>query len=76
MRDLCQEAIRVALRDGRITALSAAVAEAVYVHGIHVSDHARRRNVHRSSIYQHLSRAQRHLREIIETIEVALVDVM
>lgn len=76
MRDLCRKAIRVALRDGRISALSAAVAEAVYVHGIHVSDLARRRNVHRSSIYQHLSRAQRHLREIIESIEVALVDVM
>ena len=76
MRDLCRKAIRVALRDGRISTLSAAVAEAVYVHGIQVSDLAKRRNVHRSNIYQHLSRAQRHLREIIETIEVALVDVM
>jgi hypothetical protein len=76
MRDLCREAIRVALCDRRISALSAAVAEAVYVHGIHVSDLAKRRKVHRSSIYQQLSRAQPHLREIIETIEVALVDVM
>lgn len=75
-RELCQEAIRVALRDRKISALSAAVAEAVYVHGIHVSDLAKRRKVHRSSIYQQLSRAQPHLREIIETIEVALVNVM
>jgi hypothetical protein len=76
MRDLCQVAIRVALREGKISALSAAVADAVYVHGIHVRDLAMRRNVHRSSIYQHLSRTQPHLREIIETIDVALVDVM
>lgn len=75
-RELCQEAIRVALRDRKISALSAAVAEAVYMHGIHASDLAKRRGVHRSSIYQQLSRAQPHLRKIIETIEVALEDVI
>ncbi len=76
MRDLCHEAIRVALRNDRISALSAAMAAAVYVHGIRVGDLAKRRNVCRSSVYQHLSRAKPHLREIIETIEVAFVDVI
>lgn len=76
MRDLCRRAIRVALSDGRISPLNAAVAESVYVDGIHASVLARRRGVHRSSIYQHLSRTQPHLRHSIETMEVAFEDVM
>jgi len=76
MRDLCRQAIRIALRDGKISPLNAAVAEAVYVDGIQVCDLAKRRNVHRSSIYQQLSRVRRHLRVIIESIDVSLLDVM
>lgn len=76
MRDLCRRAIRVILHDGRITPLNAAVAEAVYVEGIQVIDLAARKKVHRSSIYQHLSRVQRHLRDVIESIEVPLMDIM
>jgi hypothetical protein len=76
MRDLCRQAIRIALRDRRISPLNAAVAEAVYVDGIQVLDLAARRKVHRSSIYQHLSRAQRHLTDVIESMEVPLMDVM
>lgn len=76
MRDLCRQAIRIALRNRRISPLNAAVAEAVYVDGIQVIDLAARRKVHRSSIYQHLFRAQRHLRDVIESIEVPLMDVM
>lgn len=76
MRDLCRRAIRIALRDRRISPLNAAVAEAVYVDGIQVLDLAARRKVHRSSIYQHLSRAQRHLRDVIESMEVPLMDVL
>ena len=76
MRDFCHQAIRIAVRDRRISPLNAAVAEAVYVDGIQVLDLAARRKVHRSSIYQHLSRAQRHLRDVIESMEVPLMDVM
>ena len=76
MRDLCRQAIRIALRDRRISPLNAAVAEAVYVNGIQVIDLAARRNVHRSSIYQHLSRVQRHLRNVIESMEVPLTELM
>jgi AcrR family transcriptional regulator len=76
MRNLCHQAIRIALRDRRISPLNAAVAEAVYVNGIQVIDLAARRNVHRSSIYQHLSRVQRHLRDVIESMEVTLMELM
>lgn len=76
MRDLCRQAIRIALRDGKIRPLNAAIAEAVYVDGIQVRDLAKRRNVHRSSIYQQLSRVRRHLRVIIESIDVSLLDII
>lgn len=70
MRDLCHEVICVTLRDGKISALSAAVAAAVYVHGIHVSDLAKRKCVSRRSIYYHLSQVVRHLWEVLNTVEV------
>lgn len=76
MRNLCRHAILVALRDGKISPLNAAVAEAVYLDGINVIDLAKCRGVNRSSIYQQLSRVQRHLRQVIESMEVPLMDVM
>ena len=52
MRDLCRHAILLALRDGKISPLNAAVAEAVYLNGINVIDLAKSRGVCRGSIYQ------------------------
>jgi len=76
MRDLCRRAIRVALLEGKISTVNAAVAEAVYANGTHVSDLAKWRNVHRSSIYQHLTRVRPQLRNIIESMELPLIDLL
>jgi len=76
MRDLCRRAIRVALLEVKISPLNAAVAEAVYVNGTHVNDLAKWRNVHRSSIYQHLTRVRPQLRNIIESMELPLIDLL
>lgn len=75
MRKLTKKAIRIAHRTGRITALNAAIAIEVFVNGIQVIEIARRFNVHRSNIYQHLSRVRRHIPEIINALEVSLHDV-
>ena len=76
MRDLCRHAILLALRDSKISPLNAAVAEAVHLNGINVIDLAKSRGVSRGSIYQQLSRVQRHLRPVIDSIEVPLMELM
>lgn len=75
MRRLTKMAIRIAHRTGRITSLNAAIAIEVFVNGIQVIEMAKRFNVHRSNIYQHLSRVRRHIPEIINELEVSLHDV-
>jgi len=75
MRSLCERALRIALHDGTISPLNAAVATAVYVDGIHVADLADRRGVHRSNIYQHLTRSRPHVQEVIKRLEVSLVEI-
>lgn len=75
MRTLTKKAIRIAHRTGRITSLNAAIAIEVFINGIQVIEIAKRFNVHRSNIYQHLSRVRRHIPEIINELEVSLDDV-
>lgn len=72
MRDCCKQAIRMALHESLISPLAAAVAEAVYLDGIHVSDLAGRLGVHRSNIYQHLTRSRPHIQDAIKRLEVSL----
>jgi DNA-binding CsgD family transcriptional regulator len=72
LRGLTHTAIRIALRTGQITAANAAVAQEILVDGTTVMEVAVRLGVHRSTIYQHLSRVRRKIPAIIETIEVPL----
>lgn len=65
-------AIQTALRNGKITHVNAAIAKEVLVDGVQVLSLAKRLGVHRSNIYQHLTRVRRHLPEIIDRIEVPL----
>jgi hypothetical protein len=71
-QNLCARAIRIALREGSISPCNAVVAEAVYVRGIEVSDLAKLRGVHRSSIYQHLTKTRTFIQEIIQSLDVPL----
>lgn len=75
MRRLTNEAILIAHRTGKISSLNAAIAIEVLVDGIKVTEIARRFNVHRSNIYQHLTRVRRHLPDIIDCLEVSLREV-
>ena len=72
MRRLTKEAIRIAHRTGKISSLNAAIAIEVLVDGVRAAEIAARCDVHRSNIYQHLSRVRRHIPEIIDTLEVSL----
>lgn len=75
MRHLARKAIRIALRKGKISSLNAAIAMEVLVDGVPVAEIATRCQVHRSNIYQHLTRARLHIPAIIERLEVSLHDV-
>ena len=72
MRTLVSTAIHVAHRTGKISASNATVALEVLVDGIQVAEVAKRCNVHRSNIYQHLTRVRRHIPTIIDRLEVSM----
>ena len=75
MRRLTRKAIRTAHRTGRISPLNAAIAMECLVDGTKVTEIARRLNVHRSNIYQHLARTKCHIPGIIDGLEVSLHEV-
>jgi predicted DNA-binding protein YlxM (UPF0122 family) len=75
MREVVSRAIRIALRTGRISHLNATVALAVLVDETQINEIAKRRNVHRSSIHQHLTRVRHHIPDIIKDLEVSLHEV-
>ena len=76
MRHLAKKAIRIALRTGKISSLNAAIAMEVLVDGVPVTEIATRCHVHRSNIYQHLTRARQHIPGIIDRLEVSLHEVI
>lgn len=63
-------AIRIALRDGRVSTINAAVGIGLLVEGISAKEMAKRRNISPSAIYQHLGRVRRAIPDIIEGIEI------
>lgn len=76
IRTMIGEAIRVALKFGRISHANASIALEVYANQTSVRTMAERLKVHRSSINQHLSRVRREIPDIIERIEVPLHELM
>jgi DNA-directed RNA polymerase specialized sigma24 family protein len=76
MRTMVGEAIRVALKSGRISHANASIALEVFANQTPVRTMAERLKVHRSSIHQHLSRVRREIPDIIDGIEVPLHQLM
>lgn len=74
VQHLTASAIRIALSRRLISPLNAAISLTILVDGVEVAVLAQRRNMHPSNIYQHLTRARRHIVEIMETIEIPLTN--
>lgn len=72
LQTMIQEAIKIALKDGRISHVNAGIALRVFVDLIPVRELAEQLKVHRSNIYQHLSRVRREIPDILSGIEVPL----
>lgn len=76
MRSVIEEAIRVAANNKRISLLNASIALEIFVNLTPVSHLAKTLKIHRSSIYQHLSRVRREIPTIIDSIEIQLHELM
>ncbi len=63
-------AIRIALSDGLISTINAAVGIGLLVEGIPAKEMAKRWNISPSAIYQHLGRVRRAIPDIIDGIEI------
>ena len=76
MRLVIREAIVIALKQGRISLVNAAVGLGILIDGITAREMAQRRNVTRGAIYQHLSRVRQEMPDIIEGIEIPLNELL
>lgn len=75
-RRVIRKAIRIALKDGRISPANAVVAMSVLIKRVPVRDMAERLGVHRSAVYQHLTRIRREVPDIIDQIEVPIHELL
>lgn len=76
LKTMIQDAVRLAVKSGRISHACASIALRIYVDEISAKDLAKQLNVHRSAIYQHLKRVRREIPEIIDGIEVPLHEIL
>ena len=75
-RRVMRKAIRIALRDRRISAANVIVAMGVLIKHIPVKEMAERLGVNRSAVYQHLNRVRREVPDIIDQIEVPVHELL
>ncbi len=71
-QSVIRAAIRIALRDGRISTINAAVGIGMLVEGVPARELARQRKISPGAIYQHLGRVRRAIPDVIEGIEIPL----
>lgn len=76
MQTVLRKAIRIALKDERISLANAAIGLELLVNGVTAKQLAKRRHVSSSAIYQHLSRVRREIPDIINGIEVPLHELL
>lgn len=75
-RRVMRKAMRIALKDRRISPANVVVAMGVLIKQIPVKEMAERLGVNRSAVYQHLNRVRREVPHIIDQIEVPIHELL